>query len=83
MNRKVYKTPEEKIDAMRLAIELRQKWENAIREGQSREEMEEIGLKSPKNSRGIINEQVFFIAEFHLGDHDVFTKDVNGRKYPF
>jgi len=40
MNRKVYKTPEEKIDAMRQAIELRQKWENAIREGQSREEME-------------------------------------------
>ena len=45
---KVYKTPEEKIDAMRQAIELRQKWENAIREGLSREEMEEIGLKSPK-----------------------------------
>ena len=38
MNRKVYKTPEKKIDAMRQAIELRQKWENAIREGLSREE---------------------------------------------
>ena len=38
MNRKVYKTPEEKIDALRQAIELRQKWENAIREGLSREE---------------------------------------------
>lgn len=36
-----------------------------------------------RNCRGIINEQVFFIAEFHLGDHDVFTKDENGRKYPF
>ena len=48
MNKKVYKTPEEKIDAMRQAFELRQKWENAIREGLSREEMEEIGLKSPK-----------------------------------
>lgn len=48
MNRKLYKTPEEKIDAMRQAIELRQKWENAIREGLSREEMKEIGLKSPK-----------------------------------
>ena len=45
---KVYKTPEEKIDAMRQAIELRQKWENAIREGLSREEMEKIGLKSLK-----------------------------------
>ena len=49
MNRKVYKIPEEKIDAMRQAIELRQKWENAIREGLSREEMEKIGLKSLKN----------------------------------
>ena len=48
MNRKVYKTPEEKIDAMHQAIVLRQKWENAIREGLSREEMEEIGLKSLK-----------------------------------
>lgn len=36
-----------------------------------------------RNCRGIINEQVFFIVEFHLGDHDVFTKDENGRKYPF
>ena len=45
---KVYKTQKEKIDTMRQAIELRQKWENAIREGLSREEMEEIGLKSPK-----------------------------------
>ena len=35
---KVYKTPEEKIDAMRQAIELCQNWENAIREGLSREE---------------------------------------------
>ena len=25
-------------------------------------------------------EQVFFIADFHLGDHDVFTKDENGRR---
>ena len=48
MNRKVYETPEEKIDAMRQAIELRQKWENAIHEGLSREDMEKIGLKSPK-----------------------------------
>ena len=39
---------EQKIDAMRQAIELRQKWENAIREGLSREEMEKIGLKSLK-----------------------------------
>ena len=44
---KVYKTQEEKMDAMRQAIELHQKWENAIREGLSREEMEKIGLKSP------------------------------------
>ena len=48
MNRKVYKTPEEKIDAMRQAIELRQKWENAIHAWLSREDMEKIGLKSPK-----------------------------------
>ena len=48
MNKKVYKTPEEKIDAMRQAIELRQKWENAVRDGLSREEMEKIGLKSPR-----------------------------------
>ena len=25
-------------------------------------------------------EQVFFIADFHLGDRDVFTKDENGRR---
>ena len=25
-------------------------------------------------------EQVFFIADFHLGDHDVFIKDENGRR---
>ena len=25
-------------------------------------------------------EQVFFIADLHLGDHDVFTKDENGRR---
>ncbi len=48
MNRKVYKTSEEKIDAMRQAIDLCQKWENAIREGLNREEMEKIGLKSPE-----------------------------------
>ena len=48
MNRKVYETPEEKIDAMRQAIELRQKWENAIHAWLSREDMENIGLKSPK-----------------------------------
>ncbi len=48
MNRKVYKTPEEKIDAMRQAIDLRQKWENAVRDGLSIEEMEKIGLKSPE-----------------------------------
>ena len=45
---KIYKTPEEKIDAIRQAIELRQKWEIAIHEGLSKEEMEGIGLKSPK-----------------------------------
>lgn len=44
---KVYKTPGERIEAMRNAIELRQKWEDAIREGLSREEMEKMGLKSP------------------------------------
>lgn len=59
MNRKVYKTPEEKIDAMRQAIELRQKWENAIREGLSREEMEEIGLKSPKILEVIVTKKPF------------------------
>ena len=48
MNRKVYETPEEKVDAMRQAIELRQKWENAIHAWLSREDMEKIGLKSPK-----------------------------------
>jgi hypothetical protein len=47
-NRKVCKTPDKKIDSKCQAIELRQKWENAIREGLSREEMEEIGLKSLK-----------------------------------
>jgi calcineurin-like phosphoesterase family protein len=25
-------------------------------------------------------EQVFFIADLHLGDHNVFTKDQNGKR---
>ena len=54
---KVYKTPEEKIDAMRQAIELRKKWENAIREGLSREEMEEIGLKCTRSRGGIFKSE--------------------------
>lgn len=44
---KFYETPEEAKEAMRQAIELRQKWEKAVRDGATREEMEKIGLKSP------------------------------------
>ena len=54
MNRKVYKTPEENIDAIRQAIELRQKWENAIREGLSRDGGDRF--KVTENCGGIIKE---------------------------
>lgn len=45
---KFHETPEDAKEAMRQAIELRQKWENAVRDGLSREDMEKIGLRSPK-----------------------------------
>ena len=46
-NAKIYKTPEERIGAMRQTIELRQKCEKAVRDGATREEMEKMSLKSP------------------------------------
>ena len=42
-----YKNNQEKLDAMRQAIALRQKWLQAIREGATKEEMEKMGLKTP------------------------------------
>ena len=42
-----YKNNQEKLDAMRQAIALRQKWLQAIREGAAKEEMGKMGLKTP------------------------------------
>lgn len=44
---KRYHNNQEKIDAMRQAITLRQKWVEAVRKGATREEMERMGLKTP------------------------------------
>ena len=46
---KVYKTKEEAQDAVRRAVKLREKWEDAIRNKATREEMEAMGLKSVVN----------------------------------
>lgn len=44
---KEYHTKEEKINAFKAAISLKKKWEEAVRSGASREEMEKMGLKTP------------------------------------
>lgn len=44
---KKYKNNQEKLDAMRQAVALRQKWLQAIRKGATKEEMEKMGLKTP------------------------------------
>ena len=46
---KVYKTKGEAQDAVRRAVQLREKWEDAIRNKATREEMEAMGLKSVVN----------------------------------
>ncbi|MCQ2137825.1 MAG: hypothetical protein MJY60_03885 [Bacteroidales bacterium] len=43
-----YDKNEERIEAFRQAVALRQKWSQAVREGASREQMEGIGLFMPK-----------------------------------
>lgn len=42
-----YKNNQEKVDAMRQAIALRQRWLQAIRKGLTKEGMEKMGLKTP------------------------------------
>ena len=42
---KVYKTREERLAALKKAIDLRKEWEEAVRLGANREEMEQRGLK--------------------------------------
>lgn len=44
---KRYRNNQEKLDAMRGAIALRQRWVKAIQEGATKEEMEKMGLKTP------------------------------------
>ena len=54
-----YKNNQEKLDAMRQAIALRQKWLQAIREGATKEEMEKmIALNPGFDSR--INRKIDF-----------------------
>ena len=38
---------QEKLNAMRYAIALRERWLKAVREGATKEEMEKMGLKAP------------------------------------
>ena len=45
---KVYKTREDRLTALKKAINLRKEWEEAVRLGASREEMEKRGLKPVK-----------------------------------
>lgn len=42
-----YQNKQERLDAMRRAIALRQKWVKAVREGATKEEMEKMGLRTP------------------------------------
>lgn len=44
---KEYHTKEEKINAFKKALSMKKKWEDAVRSGASREEMEKMGLKTP------------------------------------
>ena len=57
-----YKNNQEKLDAMRQAIALRQKWLQAIREGATKEEMEKMGYdmseyKNPEKIGGATAEE--------------------------
>lgn len=42
-----YKNNQEKFDAIRRAIAVRQKWLKAVRDGATKEDMEKMGLKTP------------------------------------
>lgn len=42
-----YRNNQEKLEAMRQAIALRQRWLQAIRKGATKEEMEKMGLSTP------------------------------------
>lgn len=44
---KKYQNNQEKLNAMRNAIALRERWLKAVREGATKEEMEKMGLKAP------------------------------------
>lgn len=45
---RAYNTKEEKIEAFKQAVALRGKWTQAIKAGASREQMESMGLVTPK-----------------------------------
>lgn len=45
---KNYNNDQERINAMRQAIALREKWWNAVQKGMNREQMEKIGLRAPR-----------------------------------
>lgn len=42
-----YHNNQEKLDAIRQAIAVRQKWLKAVRDGATKEDMEKMGLKTP------------------------------------
>lgn len=44
---KKYQNDQEKLNAMRNAIALRERWLKAVREGATKEEMEKMGMKAP------------------------------------
>ena len=43
-----YSNSKERIEAFKRAVAMRQKWIQAIRDGVSREQMEQMGLFMPK-----------------------------------
>lgn len=45
---RIYQTREEKIQAFKQAVALRDKWAQAVKAGATREQMEAMGLVTPK-----------------------------------
>ena len=43
---KTYQTKEEALAAFKIAVNLRSEWEDALRKGATREELEKLGMKT-------------------------------------
>ena len=42
-----YKNKEEKVQAFKEAVQMREKWMQAVNSGATRKQMEQMGLKAP------------------------------------